>query len=117
MIKIEKPLGTIEVEESYFSELLGSIVPTCFGVAGMSSSNAIQGVRSLLMRKRNFLDKGVRVRSEQGGLVIDLHIKVTYGVNISAVVENLSHKVRYTIEEVTGMTVKAVYVHVDSMLS
>ena len=31
MVKFENPLGTIEINEEYFSELLGSIVPTCFG--------------------------------------------------------------------------------------
>lgn len=117
MIRIEKPLGTIEANEAYFSELLGSIVPTCFGVVDMADTNAFQGIRSFLVRKRKFLDRGVSVRSEGGGLVIELHIKVTYGVNISTVVQNIVEKVRYTVEEVTGMNVKAVNVYVDSMIS
>ncbi len=117
MIRIEKPLGTIETNESYFSELLGSVVPTCFGVVGMEDTNAFQGIRSFFNRKRKFLDKGVAVRSSAGGLVIDLHIKVTYGINISTVVQNIVEKVKYTVENVTGMNVKEVNVYVDSMIS
>lgn len=117
MIRMETPLGTIETEEKYFSDLLGSIVPTCFGVVDMSAANTFQGIRGFLDRKHTHLDRGVSVSSEPGGLVIDLHIVVTYGVNISTVVSNIVDKVKYTIEDVTGMTVKEVNVYVDSMVS
>ncbi len=115
MVKFENPLGTIEIDQDYFAELLGSIVPTCFGVVGMANSNAFQGARSFLNRKTRYLDQGVSVRREPEGLVIELHIVVTYGLNISTVVRNLVEKVRYTIEEATGMKVKKVDVYVDSM--
>lgn len=117
MIRFENPLGTIETTETYFSELLGNIVPTCFGVVGMSDTNTFQGIRSFLNRERAYPDKGVLVKREAGGLVIELHIVVTYGVNISTVVANIVEKVRYTVENVTGMTVKKVDVFVDSMIS
>ena len=42
---------------------------------------------------------------------------MTYGLNISTVVRNIVEKVRYTIEDVTGMNVKKVDVYVDSMIS
>ncbi len=117
MVKFENPLGTIEIDQDYFSELLGSIVPTCFGVVGMADRNAFQGVRSFLNRKTRYLDQGVSVRREPDGLVIELHIVVTYGLNIATVVRNLVEKVRYTVEEATGMKVKKVDVFVDSMIS
>ena len=117
MVKYENPLGTIEIDQNYFSELLGSIVPTCFGVVGMADRNAFQGVRSFLNRKTRYLDQGVRVRRDPDGLVIELHIIVTYGLNIATVVRNLVEKVRYTVEEATGMAVKKVDVYVDSMIS
>ncbi|HPZ00793.1 MAG TPA: Asp23/Gls24 family envelope stress response protein [Clostridiales bacterium] len=107
----------METREAYFSELLGSLVPTCFGVVGMEDTNAFQGIRSFFDRKHKYLDKGVAVRSVAGGLVIDLHIRVTYGINISTVVQNIVEKVRYTVENVTGMNVREVNVYVDSMIS
>lgn len=117
MVAYENPLGKIEISESYFSQLLGSVVPTCFGVAGMSDSNTYQNIRSFFLRKHYFLDKGVSVRREEGGLVVELHIVMTYGLNISVVVQSIVNKVRYTIENATGLTVKTVNVYVDSMIS
>ena len=117
MVAFENPLGTIEISQNYFSQLLGSVVPTCFGVVGMANSNPIQGIRSLIYRKSYFLDRGVSVRNDPDGLVIELHIVVTYGLNISAVVDSIVNKVRYTMENATGLKVKTVNVYVDSMIS
>lgn len=117
MVNFENPLGKIEITETYFSQLLGSVVPTCFGVVGMAKSNTFQGIRDFIDRKHYHLDRGVSVHSDPDGLVIELHIIVTYGLNISAVVQSIVNKVRYTIEYATGLKVKTVNVYVDSMIS
>ena len=54
---------------------------------------------------------------EDDGLVVELHIVVTYGVNISTIVDSIVNKVRYTVEDATGLSVKEVNVFVDSMNS
>ncbi len=117
MVNYENALGKITISEEYFSELLGSVVPTCFGVVGMASNGAYQNIRQLFHKTKYYLDRGVNVRTEDDGLVVELHIVVTYGVNISAVTESIVNKVRYTIEDATGLTVKNVNVYVDSMIS
>ena len=50
-----------------------------------------------------------------GALVIDLHIEVTYGVNITAIVRSIINKVRYTVSDATGFEVAKVNVFVDGM--
>ena len=50
-------------------------------------------------------------------LVVDLHIIVIYGLNLSATVKSIVNKVRYTVEEATGLEVKKVNVFIDSMKS
>jgi uncharacterized alkaline shock family protein YloU len=117
MVKCENALGKIEISEQYFSQLLGSVVPTCFGVVGMANSGLSQYVRSLFHRTKYYLDRGVNVVMDDDGLVIELHIIVTYGVNISTIVDSIVNKVRYTIEDATGLSVKEVNVYVDSMIS
>ena len=104
MIKFENHLGAIEISQDYFANLVGHAASECFGVAGMVESTASQGLRYIL-KKDEAQDKGVKVRTVAGGLVIDLHIAVTYGVN----------KVRYTVEEATGLQVAKVNVFVDDM--
>ena len=114
MIKFENHLGSIEISQDYFANLVGHAASECFGVAGMVESTASQGLR-YIMKKDEAQDKGVKVRTVAGGLVIDLHIAVTYGVNIAAIVKSIVNKVRYTVEEATGLQVAKVNVFVDDM--
>lgn len=114
MIRIETPLGNIEVSQEYFANLVGNAVTSCYGVSGMVKNGTKQGLRSIVYR-RPFADEGVRTRSENGKLVVDLHIKVIYGMNIAAIAQSIVNKVHYTVESATGLTVKKVNVFVDGM--
>lgn len=115
MIRIENHLGNIEIDEHYFSDLIGHTVINCFGVAGMANSGPTQGLRSLLFRGKDYIDQGVRVRSLGNDLILDLHIYVTYGVNIEAIVDSITNKVRYTVERATSLAVQKINVYVDGI--
>ena len=117
MIRMENHLGVIEISQSYFSKLIGNAVSSCFGVAGMANSNARQGIRSFFKKQQSFLDQGVKVHKDGEGLTVDLHIIVTYGLNISAIVKSIVNKVSYTVEDATGLEVHKVNVFVDAMKS
>ncbi len=114
MIHIENRYGTIEISQEYFRYLVGNAVSSCYGVSGMVRSGTRQGLRSLLSR-RSYADDGVRVRGDGDRLVVDIHIEVIYGMNIAAISKSIVHKVRYVIEEATGLTVKKANVFVDGM--
>ncbi len=114
MIRMENHLGTIEISQEYFAYLIGNAASSCYGVAGMVKSGTRQGLRSIFFR-RSFADEGIRVRSEAGKLVVDVHICVIHGMNIAEISKSIVNKVRYTVEEATGLTVKRVNVYVDGM--
>lgn len=114
MIRIENHLGKIEVTNAFFANLIGHAVSECFGVSGLVNSTPAQGLRSVLLGK-DAQDKGVRVRNMGGQLVIDLHIAVTYGVNIAAIVKSIINKVTYTVEAACGLSVAKVNVFVADM--
>ena len=114
MIRIENHLGTIEISQEYFAYLIGNAVSSCYGVAGMVKSGPKQGLRSVFFR-RTFADEGISVRSEEDKLVVDIHITVIYGMNIAAISRSIVNKVRYVVEQATGLDVKKVNVFVDNL--
>ena len=116
MVKIENHLGIVEISKEYFSSLIGNAASSCFGVAGMANSNAKQNIRSFFFRTRQYIDQGVNVLKDADRLIIELHIIISFGLNISAIVKSIVNKVRYTVEEATGLEVKKVNVFVDSMI-
>ncbi len=115
MIKTENHMGTIEITETYFANLIGNTVSSCFGVVGMAHSNARQQLRAFLKKGIIFPDQGVLVQKSSSGLLIELHIIVTYGLNINAICQSITNKVKYTVEEATGMKVAKIKVFVDGM--
>lgn len=114
MIKIENHLGVIKVSNAYFSNLVGYVASECFGVSGLVHSTPSQGIRKLLTGK-DTIDKGVRVRHRNGQLLIDLHIAVAYGLNISAIVKSIVNKVTYSVEAASSLPVGKVNVHIVEM--
>jgi uncharacterized alkaline shock family protein YloU len=61
------------------------------------------------------LSKGVQVRIQENEVVIDLYIIVGYGIRISEVASNVIDKVRFTVENMTGLPVAAVNVNVQGV--
>ncbi len=115
IVQLENRFGHIEISQEYFSNLIGNAASSCFGVSEMVASDVAQGFRFLIQRKRDSLNKGVKVRTAGGQLIVDLHIVVAYGLNITETVKSIVSKVRYVVEEATGLQVKKVNVFVDGM--
>lgn len=117
MVKFENPNGYIEITNNYFGNLVGKAAQSCFGVTGMVDSNPIQSVKTIIKNRVGSDNscQGVIVRSVNGALVVDLHISVSYGVNISAIADSIKNKVRYTVETATDLRVSAVNVFVDAI--
>lgn len=116
MIKVQNNIGTITISQDYFTSLIGSTVTGCFGVVQMNISSAKQTLTAALpfIRKRSF-ERGISVRAGKDKLVIDLHITVLYGVNVGTVVKSIINKVKYVMEESTGISVERVNVYVDEI--
>ena len=121
MIKYENQNGYIEITNKYFAKLVGNAAQSCFGVTRMVSSNAMQSIKSVIkikVERASDMDnssQGITVKSENGALVIDLNIAVSYGVNISAIANSIVNKVRYTIESATDLKVSEVNVHIEGI--
>lgn len=117
MIKYENPNGYIEITNNYFARLVGNAAQSCFGVTRMVNPNPYQSIKSVIKNKADLdnSNQGVSVKSINGTLVVDLHIAVSYGVNINAISDSITNKVRYTVESATGLKVSAVNVHIDGL--
>lgn len=113
-MKIENHLGTIDISNEYMINLVGNAVVSCYGVAAMSYTGIKQGFLSKF-KKQDQIDKGISIKTKNQKLLIDLHIIVTYGTNISAIVKSIMHKVEFVVQEKTGLEVYRVNVFVDGM--
>lgn len=115
MIQLKNSYGNIEISPIYLSNLVSNAVQSCFGVVGMAPSGASQGLRQWLSKDGEIPDKGVIIHQVDDQLEIDLHIIVTYGLNIEAIVRSIINKTSFVVEQATSQIVRKVNVFVDGM--
>ena len=113
MIRFETRYGSICIEDEFFAQFIGNAISSCYGVAGMIPTGK-QRIRKLLTRKE-YTDTGIVVTGNIDKINVDLYITVMYGVNINAISKSIVHKVKYSVEEATGIEVDKVTVHIDGM--
>ena len=88
MIAYETRLGKIDISETYLSKLIGHEVTSCFGVVGMVPSGSRQKLFNRFS-KTDRADTGICVTGDADSISVELHIVVTYGMNINAIAKSI----------------------------
>ena len=104
----ESDLGRVAMTTDAIAAIAGRAVDESFGVVDQAGG---RGPLRLLTRGRQ---SGVRVGETDGGIALELHVVVDYGINLGEVSAMVQSRVAYEVERHTGLSVKAVDVHVDS---
>lgn len=111
--KISNELGTIIIDDHVLASIAGASAMECYGLVGMAAKSAAGGLVELLKREQS--SKGVKVQTDDDTIIIDLFVIVEFGTRISVVANNIIEKVKYNIENLTGMTVKKVNITVQGV--
>ncbi len=110
---IQNELGKIVLSDEVVATIVGLATVENYGIIGMASKNASDGLWKLLGRDN--IRQGVVVALTDDQAMIDLYVMVEYGVSINAVAENIIHNVVYRVRESTGLTIDSVKVHVQGV--
>ena len=114
MVGFSKENGYIHYSDEVLEKIVGLSTMECYGVVGMVSKNATEGFWEL-MRVEN-LSKGVKLTlTEDEKLNIELFVMVEYGTKISVIANNIVQKVRYNVENFTGLKVSSITVNVQAV--
>ncbi len=105
--------GSINIDPSVIAKIAGISAMESYGIVGMASKNATDGLFELL--KWDNLSRGIKVNIEDTEITIDLHVILEYGVRISVVAKNIIDRVKFNVEDLTGMKIENVNVHVEGI--
>ncbi|MBZ2173917.1 Asp23/Gls24 family envelope stress response protein [Schnuerera sp. xch1] len=105
--------GYIDIDDNVIATISGLSAMESYGIVGMASKNATDGFFELL--KRDNLSKGVKIYTEKDEIIINLHVILQYGIKISVVAENIIEKVKFNVENLTGLKIKKVNVYVQGI--
>jgi len=106
-------MGAVNISEEVIATIAGVTAVECYGLVGMASRKLKDGIYQLLGKED--IKKGVEVAISGREVTLSLYIVVGYGVNIAEVAKNVIERVKYSIENQTGLVVKTINVNVQGV--
>jgi uncharacterized alkaline shock family protein YloU len=105
--------GKLGIDDAVIAELAGYAALESYGVVGMAAPSVQDGFAKLLPMRR--LQRGILLSAGERGAIIELHVIIENGTNLSAVSQNLADSVRYVLEHYAQIEVEDVAVHVEGI--
>lgn len=103
----------IQISNDVIAVIAGVAVSEVQGVSSMAGGFA-GGITEVLSGKKN-LAKGIKVEKEENSVKIDVNIIVEYGTRIPDVAFEIQNRVKTAVENMTGLKVEEVNVHVQGV--
>ena len=111
--EIENGTEGIKIASDVIAVIAGVAVSEVSGVYSMDGGFA-GGITEVLKGKKN-LAKGIKVDATENKAKIDVNIIVEYGVRIPDVAYEIQNRVKTAVENMTGLKVDEVNVHVQGV--
>lgn len=112
---LENDLGRIVLSEDLIASIAGYAAMENSGIVGMKSKSASAAFFQFI--GGNNQKRGIVVSSGDAADTVDIDMYVTfmYGVSLPAVAQNTMSNVRYRVEDMTGLKVGKVNIHVEAI--
>ena len=111
--EIDEGNNGIKIANEVISVIAGIAVSEVQGVASMAGGFA-GGITQVLSGKKNY-SKGIKVESDEKEVKIDVNIIVESGPRIPDVAYEIQKRVKKSVENMTGLKVEEVNVHVQGV--
>ncbi len=112
-LDFENEYGTISIKNDIVAFIAATATNECDKVVGLATKSVKDDFVKLL--KADKLLNGVKVNIDDDVLDIDVHIIVEYGAKITEVADFIIGKVKYRVEEFTGLIVNKVNIFVEGI--
>ena len=112
-VKVDSQENNIQISEDVVAVIAGMAASEVPGVAEMAGGFA-GGISEVLSGKKN-MSKGIKVDILEKSTKIDVNIIVEYGARIPEVAFEIQKRVKKSVENMTGLEVEEVNVHVQGV--
>ena len=113
-LEINNELGHVSISDDVIASVAGGTAVSCYGIIGMASKNQVKDGITEILGKENY-SKGIKVKKDEGKLIIDLYIIVMYGTKISEIANNVQSSVKYQIEKTLGVKVDEINIYIQGI--
>jgi uncharacterized alkaline shock family protein YloU len=111
---INTELGNISIPDEIVATIAGYAASENYGIVDMQPKTTSDQLWKLVGGDNQ--RRGVKVTTVEADQIdIDLFVTIIYGASLRAVAENAIGNVRYRVEEMTGLKVRNVNIHVEGI--
>lgn len=100
--------GSVHISEEVVATIVRSAMSEIEGCQSISNPTAVDLADKVGIR----LSRGVRLKMEESGIIVDTAINVNYGFNIIDVAEKVQQNILSALQSMTGIDDVQVNVHV-----
>ena len=111
-IKTDENLGEVKIADEVVAIIAGLAATEVEGVDSLGGNITSEIVSKLGMKN---LSKGVKVEIVDSVVSVDLTLNIEYGMNILETSKKVQEKVKAAIENMTGLEVADVNIHIASV--
>ncbi|MDR3552705.1 MAG: Asp23/Gls24 family envelope stress response protein [Clostridia bacterium] len=108
--------GSLKISEEVISKIAGLTTNEIKGVAGLSLRPNITDAKFRGILAKNSIGRAIRLEMREGEAVIDVFVNLYLGAKIPEVASEIQSKVKDAIQNMTGITVSKVNVHVSGVI-
>lgn len=103
----ENEYGTVFIDDTVIANIACEAAMESYGLVGLAAKNTKDGLYELLGLEN--MTKGVRVIPiGPKSIKIEIQAVIRYGIRVSTVAQNVIEKVKYNVENKTGLNVHSV---------
>ncbi len=106
--------GSLKISEEVISTIAGMTAGEIKGVAGLSL-RPNSDFKSILKSNKN-MNKAIRLEFKDGDAFIDVYVNLFMGYKIPDVASEIQVKVKDAVQNMTGLTVSKINVHVAGVV-
>lgn len=111
--KLINESGTIEISDNVIREIAANAAMESYGVVGLAYKSMSDGL--LMLLNRDNMQKGVKVKTKNNVITIELTLILEYGIRIPMVCENIIDTVKFNVESKTGLTVDRISILIQDL--
>ena len=102
-------IGEVMIADDVIATIAGLAATEVEGVSAMQGNVTNELVGKLGMKN---LTKGVRIKVTEAGVAVELSVQMRYGYSIPKTCKAVQEKVKVAIENMVGLSVEVVNVHI-----
>ena len=111
-----KQNGNLRISEEVISTIAGLTTSEIKGVAGMLLRPVSSELKFGFFGNKRSLSKAIHVEVKDGEVIIDIFVNLYIGTKIPEVASQIQQRVKEAVQNMTGLTVARVNVHVSGII-